>query len=478
MKIYNNLFLLTDFYELTMAQGYFLHKKNFDVVFDLNFRRPPFNSGFIVFAGLQTLVDIILNLRVEYEDLEYLKSLGIFRREFIDYLKNFKFTGSIYSVEEGEIVFPKEPVLRINAPIIEAQILESIILNIINFQTLIATKTARIVEVAKGRGVFEFGLRRAQGIDGAISASRAAYIGGATGTSNVFAGKIFGIPVRGTMAHSWVMSFEDEYQAFEKFAEFYPQNTILLIDTYNTLQSGLKNAIKIFKKLKKQGIKNFGVRLDSGDLEVLSKKVRNILDKFGLKEAKIVVSNELDENIVEQLLNRNAPIDIFGVGTKLITGHPDAALSGVYKIVAKKIDNKYIPVIKVSDMPEKISLPHIKNITRFYTAKSFCYDVINIEGEEISKDCNIYHPDFHYRMKINNSFNCKTKLLLKEIVKNGNLIYKFPTIEEIRANTKKNLEKLTAEYKRLINPHIYPVGISERLKRLKEEMIKKVKNSY
>ena len=478
MKIYNNLFLLTDFYELTMAQGYFLHKKNFDVVFDLNFRRTPFNSGFIIFAGLQTLVDVVLNLKVEDEDLEYLKSLGIFKKEFIEYLKNFKFTGSIYSVEEGEIVFPKEPVLRIHAPIIEAQILESVILNIINFQSLIATKTARIVEVAKGKAVFEFGLRRAQGIDGAISASRAAYIGGAEGTSNVFAGKIFGIPVKGTMAHSWIMSFEDEYQAFEKFAEIYPQNTILLIDTYNTLHSGLQNAIKIFKKLKKQGIKNFGVRLDSGDLEILSKRVRNLLDRAGLKEAKIVVSNELDEHIIEQLLNHNAPIDIFGVGTKLITGHPDAALSGVYKIVAKKHNGKYMPVIKVSDMPEKISLPYIKNITRFYTDDNFCYDVINIEGEKISKNCVIYHPDFHYRVKINNIFNCKSKLLLKEIVKNGNLVYKFPKIEEVKVTAKKNLEKLPTEYKRLINPHIYPVGISEELKRLKEKMIKKVKDNY
>lgn len=477
MKIYNtSLFLLTDFYELTMAQGYFFNNINYDVVFDLNFRKPPFNSGFIIFAGLQPLVEIITNFKITDDDIKYLRSLKIFKDKFIEYLAKFRFTGSIYSVEEGEVVFPKEPVLRIHAPIIQAQILESIVLNIINFQSLVATKTARIVEVAKGKAVFEFGLRRAQGVDGAISASRAAYIGGAAGTSNVLAGKIFGIPVKGTMAHSWVMSFDSELEAFESFANLYPNNTILLVDTYNTLNSGIKNAIKVFKKLKKMGVKNYGVRLDSGDLETLSKEVRKILDRAGFKEAKIVVSNELDEYVINQLLERGSPIDIFGVGTKLVTGNPDAALSGVYKIVAKKVNKKYIPVIKISDMPEKISLPHIKNITRFYNKNRFLFDVIHIEGEKIDMKENIYNPDFHYIVRKPNKKEYKKKLLLKPIVINGNLVYKFPSIEEIRIKTQNNLNMLPPEYKRLINPHIYLVGISEKLKQLKEKLIKELKN--
>ncbi|MFN3550876.1 MAG: nicotinate phosphoribosyltransferase [Endomicrobiia bacterium] len=471
---YNHSLLLVDFYELTMAQGYFLYKKNFDVVFDLNFRKPPFNCGFIIFAGLQTFVEEILNLQISEEDIEYLNSLKLFKKEFIEYLKNFRFSGSIYSVEEGEIVFPKEPVLRIHAPLIQAQIIESILLNIINFQSLIATKTARIVEVAKGRSVFEFGLRRAQGTDGAISATRAAYIGGADGTSNVLAGKIFSIPVRGTMAHSWVMSFDNEYEAFEKFADLYPNNTILLVDTYDTLKSGIKNAIKIFKKLKKKGIKNFGIRLDSGDLEVLSKQVRKILDKNGFKEAKIVVSNELDEYIIEQLLSRNSPIDIFGVGTKLVTGSPDAYLSGVYKMVAKKENNSYVPVIKISDTPQKVSLPHIKNITRFFSEEKILFDIIHLENEKVKSDDILYHPDFHYEIKLNNVNFCYKNKMLKQIVKNGNLVYKFPSIKEIRDRTKQNLQFLSSEYKRLINSHIYPVGISENLKKLKEKLCRKL----
>lgn len=468
---YNRLFLLTDLYELTMAQGYFLYKKNLDVVFDLSFRKTPFNSGFIIFCGLQTFIDIILNLKVSKEDLEYLSSLKLFKEEFLEYIKNFKFTGDIYSVEEGEIVFPKEPILRIHAPLIQAQIIESMLLNIINFQSLVATKAARIVEVVKGKNVFEFGLRRAQGIDGAISASRAAYIGGVDGTSNVLAGKLFGIPVKGTMAHSWVMSFDNEYTAFDKFAQVYPNNTILLIDTYNTLKSGIRNAIKIFKKLKKRGVKNFGIRLDSGDLEVLSKQARKILDDNGFKEAKIVVSNELDEYIIEQLLNRNAPIDIFGVGTKLVVGHSDAALSGVYKIVAKKEGKNYIPLIKISDTPEKISLPHVKDITRFFTEDKILFDIIHFTDEKVKSNDIIYHPDFHYEIKINNkNLYCKNRLLLKKIVKDGNLVYKFPPLGEIRNKTKKNLKLLPPEYKRLINPHIYPVGISENLKKLKDKL--------
>ncbi len=480
MKKYNleNLFLLTDLYELTMAQGYFYYEKDVEAVFDLTFRKTPFNSSFIIFAGLETLIDIILSLKATKEDIEYLRSLGLFKEEFLNYISNFKFTGDIYSVEEGEVVFPKEPILRVHAPIIQAQVLESLILNTINFQSLIATKTARIVEVAKDKSVFEFGLRRAQGIDGSISASRAAYIGGAAGSSNVLASKLYGIPVKGTMAHSWVMSFENEYKAFEKFAKIYPNNCILLIDTYNTLKSGVKNAIKVFKRLKEKGFKNFGVRLDSGDLETLSKQVRKILDQNGLKEVKIVVSNELDEYIIEQLVSRGTPIDIFGVGTKLITGYPDASLSGVYKIVAKKNNDKYSPVLKISDMPEKVSLPHIKNVTRFYNEKRFLYDLIYLETEKVNVETKCFHPDFHYNIKNLIEKNCKKKVLLKPIVLNGKLVYKFPLLEEVRKNTKNNLNNLQQEYKRLINPHIYTVAISEKLKKTKEKLIQNNRGGY
>ncbi len=475
MKSYN-LFLLTDLYELTMAQGYYFFKNNFDAVFEMTFRRTPFNNGYIIFAGLQPLIEYILEYRPQKEDIEYLSSLGIFKEDFLKYLLNFRFSGDIYSVEEGEIVFPKLPVIRVEAPILQAQILESIILNVINFQSLIATKTARIVESAKGRAVLEFGLRRAQGIDGAISASRAAYIGGVVGTSNVFAGKLYGIPVKGTMAHSWVMSYNSEYESFSKFAELYPNNTILLVDTYNT-KDGLKNAIKVFKKLKSKGIKNFGIRIDSGDLETFSRYARKLLDEAGFKDAKIVVSNELDEYIIEQLINRAAPIDIFGVGTKLVTGNPDAALSGVYKIVAKKINNRFYPVIKISDSPEKISLPWIKNVTRFCSQKKFLMDVIHLEGETVNQDDFFYHPDFHYPIaRIETNSLCEKKTLLVPIVKKGKVVYKFPSIEEIRQKVIDNLkERLNPEYKRLINPHIYPVGISSKLKKLKEEYIKKTR---
>ncbi|MCX7956404.1 MAG: nicotinate phosphoribosyltransferase [Endomicrobia bacterium] len=477
MKIYNtNLFLLTDLYELTMAQGYFFSKKNERVVFDVSFRKTPFGGGYIIFAGLQTLVEVLLNLKVTDEDIDYLKSLEIFNDKFLCYLKNFKFSGDIYSVEEGEIVFPKEPILRIHAPIIEAQIIESIVLNVINFQSLIATKTSRIVEVAKDKIILEFGLRRAQGIDGAISASRAAYIGGASATSNVLAGKLFEIPLKGTMAHSWVMSFENELEAFRKYSKLYKENIILLIDTYSTINSGIKNAIKVLKEVKRRGVKNFGIRLDSGDLETLSKKVRYLLDKAGLKEAKIVVSNELDEDIINQLLIRKSPIDMFGVGTKLITGNPDSSLSGVYKIVAKKSGGKYLPLIKFSDTPEKVSLPHIKNLIRFYQKGTYMCDMICLYSEKFTKNMDLYHPDFHYKIfRISDCKDIEKKIIIKKILDKGKLVYNFLNLKIVRENTIRNLASLPEEYKRLINPHIFPVGISKNLSFLKERLLSKMR---
>jgi len=475
-----NLTILTDLYELTMIQGYYFYKRNLEVVFDMFFRKNPFNGGYSVFAGLEPLIKTVLNLRFTEDEINYLKKLNLFKSDFLKFIKNFKFSGDIYSVEEGEIIFPNEPIIKIKANMIEAQLIESILLNIINFQILIATKSARITESAKGKTILEFGLRRAQGIDGALSATRASFIGGADATSNVLAAKIFNIPPKGTMAHSWVMAFKNETEAFEKYTKLYPYNTILLVDTYNTLEKGIPAAIKSLKKLKRKGIKNFGIRLDSGDLEYLSKQARKMLDSAGLKEAKIVVSNELDEYIIEELINKNSPIDFFGVGTNLVTAKGEPSLTGVYKLVAMKKNNKYVPIIKVSNTIEKISNPGVKNILRLYDENYMIGDLIFLEEETniIEKKIKnnlplfFYHPEYEYKyLKIS---NYKThKILLKNIVKNGKLNYVFPSLKEIQQKTKNNLKKLHPSYKRLLNPHIYKVSITKKLMDLKKTLIKK-----
>jgi len=484
MNLYktNNLTLLTDLYELTMMQGYFFYKKDLNVVFDMFFRYQPFAGGYSIFAGLEPLIRTILNFKFTDDDISYLDKLNLFKPSFLRFLSKFKFRGDIYSVEEGEIVFPKEPLIRVHGNIIETQIIESILLNIVNFQTLIATKTARIVEAAKGKVILEFGLRRAQGVDGAISASRAAFIGGASATSNVLAGKLFDIPVKGTMAHSWVMVFNSEFESFKKYVELYPENTIILVDTYDTLKKGIPSAIKVLKKLKRIKIKNFGIRLDSGDLEYLSKQARAMLDKAGLKEAKIVASNELNEYIIEQLVSKKAPIDFFGVGTNLVTAQGDSSLSGVYKLVAKKTKNKYVPSIKVSNTPEKTTNPHIKNILRVYDSENLMVgDLIFLENEKenlyrILKNKSplvFYHPEYDYEcIKVN---RYKTyRILLKNIVKNGKLNYDFPDLKNIQKKTKENLATLHPSYKRFLNPHIYKVSLTEKLMKLKINLIRKL----
>ena len=473
------LALLTDLYELTMMQGYYFYKKDLNVVFDMFFRKPPFKGGYSIFAGLEPLIKSIMNFRFTGEDIKYLKSLKLFKNEFLQFLMNFKFTGDLYSVEEGELVFPNEPLIRIHSNIIEAQLLESFLLNVINFQTLIATKTARIVEATQGRAVLEFGLRRAQGIDGALSAARASFIGGSTGTSNTLAGKIFNIPVRGTMAHSWIMAFQSELESFKKYAELYPETTILLVDTYDTLKNGIPSAAKVLKKLKKQGIKKFGIRLDSGDLEYLSKQARRMLDKAGLKEAKIVVSNELNEYIIEELMNKNAPIDFFGVGTHLVTAQGDPSLTGVFKLVAKKDNGKYIPSIKVSNNPEKTTNPHVKNVVRLYYKQFMMGDLIFLEKEknslkkktDILEPLGFYHPEYDYQSIKVDRYN-RTRFLLNNIICNGELKYEFPSLKKIQQKTGKNLKNLHPSYKRLLNPHIYKVSISKKLMDLKFNMIK------
>jgi nicotinate phosphoribosyltransferase len=483
MNLYNaaNPSLLTDFYELTMMQGYHVYNKNPKVVFDMFFRQNPFQGGFCIFAGLEPLIKAVLDFRFDAGDIEYLASLGIFRQEFLKFLSGFRFSGDVYSVDEGEVVFAKEPLIRVHASIIEAQVLESLLLNIVNFQTLIATKSARMCEAAKGRTIIEFGLRRAQGVDGALSASRAAYIGGAGATSNLLAGKLFNIPVRGTMAHSWVMAFDEELDSFRKFAGLYPNNTTVLVDTYNTLKSGIPNAVKVFKCLKKAGIKNFGIRLDSGDLEYLSKQARRMLDAAGLKEAKIVASNELDEYIIEQLIKENSPIDYFGVGTHLVTGKGDPALSGVYKLVARRNKKEYIPSMKVSNDPGKMTNPHIKNVLRVYGRDGLMSgDLVFLENERISLEKNarkggaliFHHPDYNFE-SVKISVYGRTRVLLKKVVQNGALNYEFPPLEEIRNKTRKNLKALHPSFKRLLNPHVYKISITGKLMSLKSRMLKR-----
>jgi nicotinate phosphoribosyltransferase len=468
-----NCAMLTDFYELTMMQGYFVHDHNPRAVFEMFFRRPPFEGGFTVFAGLESLVNTIAEFRFGGDDLEFLARQKMFRKEFLDYLEAFHFSGDIHAVEEGSIVFPNEPLLRVQAPLMEAQLLESLLLNILNFQTLIATKAARIYLACEGGRVLEFGMRRAHGVNGALAAARAAFIGGAAATSNTLAGKLFGIPVSGTMAHSWVMSFENELAAFRRYAQVYPESCILLIDTYDTLKSGLENAITVGRELKEQGHLSFGVRLDSGDLEYLSKKVRERLDRAGLEHARIAASNELDEGIIRQLITEKAPIDMWGVGTHLVTGKGDPALTGVYKLMAIEKGGRFVPTIKVSNNPDKITDPGIKQVHRFYNGSgSPIADLLTLEEEapEAGRVYRFYHPRYPYRYIDVRDFE-RVEPLLKPVMLAGRAVVEFPDLQTLQARTRANLERLDHTYTRLINPHVYKVSLSERLKDLKFGLI-------
>jgi nicotinate phosphoribosyltransferase len=467
-----NLTLLTDYYELSMMQGYFLQKKNPQAVFDMFFRRQPFGGGFSVFAGLADALKNISSLSFTTEALDYLKSLGAFRMEFLDYLADFRFQGDVDAMEEGQLVFPGEPLVRVHGSLIETQMVESALLNTLNFQSLIATKAARICLSANGGTVIEFGLRRAQGFDGSLSASRAAFIGGVAATSNTLAGQRYGIPVRGTMAHSWIMAFESEREAFEKYTEIYPDGCLLLIDTYDTLGSGIENAIAVGRRLSPAQRKSFGVRLDSGDLEYLSKQVRRKLDEAGLKEARIVASNELDEHIIAQLVTRKAPIDTWGVGTHLVTGGGDPAFTGVYKIAAKKQDGAWIPTIKVSNNPEKVTNPGIKQVWRFTSADgSPLADLMCLESEKVEKDGprHFHHPGDYRSFTLSEYGGARP--LLSPVMKNGKIISEPAPIAEIQRRARENLRLLDDTYKRLINPHVYRVSLSTELKDLKQHLI-------
>ncbi len=467
--------LLTDLYQLTMVGGYVLkEKKDQKANFDYFFRKIPDNGGFCITAGLEQLIDYILNLKFTKDDLSYLKGLGIFPEEVLEYFKKFSFKGELYSVPEGTVAFPYEPLIRVTASLPEAQLIETALLNIMNFQTLVATKAARVCFAAEGNTVVDFGLRRAHGPNGGLMASRAIYVGGVNSTSNVLAGKKFGIPVSGTHAHSWIESFPTEIESFRAYADIYSRSCILLVDTYDTLRSGLPNAIVVGQELKKKGLPFLGIRLDSGDLAYLSKRAREELDRNGLEKAQIVASSDLDEWLIESLKRQGAQIDVWGVGTRLITSYTSPALGGVYKLTAlDEGGKKMAPKIKRSDNPEKITNPGKKRIVRIVDGKNQIRgDVLVLDDEEIPKKGSllVFHPMYAH-MKKRYQARFKKEELLVPIFKKGKLVYKVPPLEEVRENTLYNLSRLDDAYKRFHNPHTYHVSLSQRLFEVKQHLL-------
>ncbi len=462
--------LFTDHYELTMSQGYFLDgRQNLKSSFDYFFRKNPFGSGYTIFAGLQNLLDMINSFRFEETAIDYLNKVG-FKSDFLEYLKEFKFSGNIYAPNEGEVVFAGEPVVRFEGNIIETQLIESMSLNILNFQSLIATKASRLRHSAGDRIVIDFGMRRAQGM-AAIHGSRAAVIGGVDSTSNVYSAYLYGLTSTGTQAHSWVQSYEDELTAFRKFALTFPKNCVLLVDTFDTLRSGVPNAIKVAKEMEEKGERLFAVRLDSGDLAYLSKKTRVMLNNSGLNYVKIVASNQLDEYLIKSLIEQGAPIDAFGVGTNLITGQNDAALDGVYKL--SMADDK--PNLKLSEDYEKITLPGVKKIIRYYNGNgNFYADGILLEDEIDAEK--IIHP--LQPLKSSEVKNLKKENLQSNVYSNGKIILEQKSVQEISNYAKERLSKLADEHKRFENPHIYKVGISSKLMKLRNEIVSEISEKH
>lgn len=472
-----NLTMLVDFYELTMAHGYFESgMENQIAYFDMFFRRVPDEGGFAIMAGLEQLIEYFKNLKFTDEDIEYLRSKELFSENFLNYLKNFKFACDIYAIPEGTPIFPNEPILTVRGPIIQAQFIETMILLSINHQSLIATKSNRIVRAAQGRPVLELGARRAQGADGAILGARAAYIGGCKGTACTLSDRDFNVPALGTMAHSWVQTFDSEYEAFKRYAELYPENCTLLVDTYNTLKQGVPNAIKVFKEvLIPNGYQPGAIRIDSGDAAYLSKKARKLLDDAGLTETKIVISNSLDEYIIKDLLIQNAPIDSFGVGERLITSKTEPVFGGVYKIVAVEKDGQMIPKIKISNNIEKITNPGAKQVFRLYdrdTNKAIA-DVISLAHETIddTKPYTIFDPEHTWKRK--EIINFIARPLLTPIFLNGEPVYESPSLEEIVAYSKEQIDTLWEEVLRFEKPHRYYVDLSKELWTLKTELLEK-----
>ena len=466
-----NLTLLTDLYELTMMQGYFKHKdQNETVIFDAFYRTNPCDGGYAICAGLEQVIDYVKNLRFSAEDISYLRSLGIFEEDFLDYLKDFKFSGDIYAIPEGTVIFPREPLIKIIAPIMEAQLVETAILNIINHQSLIATKAARVCYAAKGDGIMEFGLRRAQGPDAGIYGARAAMIAGCVGTSNVLCGQMFDVPVKGTHAHSWIMSFPDEYTAFKTYADMYPKACILLVDTYDTLKSGVPNAIRVFTEMREAGIplSFYGIRLDSGDLAYLSKKARKMLDAAGFTDAVISASNDLDEYLIDSLKTQGAAITSWGVGTHLITAKDNPSFGGVYKLAAIMDENGvFVPKIKLSENSEKVTNPGNKKIYRVYDKETgkIKADLICLVEEEYSDadDLLLFDPLEPWKKTKLKGGTYTLRPLMEQIFDKGECIYTSPKVMEIREYCLKEQDTLWEETRRLMNPHKVYVDLSKKL---------------
>ena len=478
----NNLTLLTDLYELTMMQGYFKNPTNQTVIFDMFYRNNPCGGAFAITAGLEQMIEYIENLHFTEEDITYLRGLNIFEEDFLEYLSNFQFTGDIYAIPEGTVVFPREPLVKVVAPIMEAQLVETAILNIINHQSLIATKAARVCYAAKGDPIMEFGLRRAQGPDAGIFGARAAVIAGCAGTSCVLTGKMFDIPVLGTHAHSWIMSFPDEYTAFKTYAKLYPNACTLLVDTYDVLKSGVPNAIRVFEEMREEGIPltKYGIRIDSGDLAYLSKEAYKMLAAAGFDDAVISASSDLDEYLIESLKAQDAKINSWGVGTKLITADDNPAFGGVYKLAAVKDadSTEFTPKIKLSENTEKITNPGNKTIYRIYDRQTgkIRADLICLADETFDekKDMIIFDPLETWKKTKIHANTYTLRELLVPVFKGGECVYTSPSVMEIRDICTKEKDTLWDETKRLVNPHEVYVDLSDKLYKIKSELLEKM----
>ncbi|MCI5511161.1 MAG: nicotinate phosphoribosyltransferase [Oliverpabstia sp.] len=477
-----DLTLLTDLYELTMMQGYFKNPTDQIVVFDAFYRKNPCDGGYAIAAGLEQIIEYIRDLHFTPDDVDYLRSLKIFDEDFLEYLRGFHFTGDIYAIPEGTVVFPREPLLKVVAPILEAQLVETAILNIINHQSLIATKAARVVYAAQGDGIMEFGLRRAQGPDAGIYGARAAVIAGCVGTSNVLTGKMFNVPVKGTHAHSWIMSFPDEYTAFKTYAEMYPNACILLVDTYDVLDSGVPNAIRVFREMKEKypDFKNYGIRIDSGDLAYLSKKAYKMLDEAGFGDAIISASSDLDEYLIDSLKAQGAKINSWGVGTNLITSKDCPAFGGVYKLAAikDKGDKDFIPKIKLSENTEKITNPGNKTIYRIYDKETgkIRADLICLADEvfDENEDMIIFDPLETWKKTKIKGGSYTLRELLVPVFQKGLCVYTSPSVMEMQAICRKEQETLWPETRRLVNPHHVYVDLSDKLYKVKSELLEEM----
>ena len=476
-NVKKNYTLLVDFYELTMANGFFKEgMRDKTVIFDMFFREVPDNGEYTIVAGLEQLIEYMENLHFSEEDIEFLRGKNIFDEEFLDYLYNFDFQCDVWAMPEGTLAFPGEPLVTVKGPAIQAQMLETMVLLTLNHQSMIATKASRIVKQAKGRPVVEFGSRRAQGYSAANLGARAAYIGGCAGTANTLSDKMFGVPALGTMAHSWVQMFDSELEAFRAFARVYPDNCLLLVDTYDTLKEGIPNAIKVFdEEVLPRGFRPKGIRIDSGDITYISNKARKMLDDAGYPDAQIMASNSLDEYTIRTILHQGAKLDSFGVGERLITSKSSPVFGGVYKLVATvSKDGKIIPKIKISENVAKITTPGFKELYRFYeneTGKAMA-DVIALKDEEIPEDnYEIFHPVYTWKRKTLTDYTAKKVLV--QIYDKGKLVYKLPSLEEIKEKAERELDTLWEETKRLDNPNEYIVDLSEKLWEVKDQLLKK-----